>query len=64
MTAEYPRLNMIDTDRGPVDLGMLVGALIRSTEIKTVNERRPLRAHGRLADRRFGPRFGRPPDEW
>jgi len=35
----HPRPNMVDTKDGPVDLGMLVGALIRSRNVGTVGRR-------------------------
>lgn len=35
----HPRPNMVDTESGPVDLGMLVGALVRSGNVGTVGRR-------------------------
>ncbi len=35
----HPRPNMVDTKDGPVDLGMLVGALVRSGDVGTIGQR-------------------------
>lgn len=36
----------IETEKGDVELPMLVGALLRSTEVKTIGERQPMVSYG------------------
>ena len=53
----------IETEKGPIELPMLVGALLRSTEVRLVNHRRQYKRGQYIPSDWNGPRFGPPPDK-
>jgi hypothetical protein len=57
------KLLEIETKRGPVELPMLVGDLLRAATLMTINDRRQRKCGQFLPADYNGPRLASPPDK-